>query len=184
MSQWEWKILKYYYYSMLHNNCTCTSSSEAGVSLEYCRNWATYVIMDFSSGSLTSTSDTHTRNIYQYLLHLFCIFRPFYLDLGMSCNYHTPAGSSNRGIFNSLSAMWNASSRFCLLLLVLALDKLTTSGLSAQRIAKNTTPLLQLVLKSFTSRVQPALKETDRQRESYGLDSETDLNYKQKTEAS
>lgn len=35
---------------------TCRWSSGAGMSLEYCRNWATYVIMDFSSGSGTSTS--------------------------------------------------------------------------------------------------------------------------------
>lgn len=55
--------------------------------------------------------------------------------------------------------MWKASSRFCLLVLVLALDRLTRLGLRAFRMARNKMPLLQLALKSFMLKVQPALKK-------------------------
>lgn len=72
----------------------------------------------------------------------------------------SPSGSSSLGILSSLSAMRKASSRFCLLLLVLALDRSTRSGRRAYRMARKTTPLLQLALKSFTLNVQPALRKT------------------------
>lgn len=108
--------------------------------------WNTNTLLSYGNIIFIENKSTHLKKTAQLTVHLH------------STNTHLPAGSSSLGMWSSLSAMWKASSKFCLFVLVRALVKSTTFGLRAWSIAKNTTPLLQLTLKSFTFRVQPALR--------------------------
>lgn len=65
-------------------------------------------------------------------------------------------------MWSSLSARWNASSRFSWLLLDWTSERSTSCGLREHRMAKKATPLLQLDLKSFILTEHPTL-ERERQ---------------------
>lgn len=133
--------------------------------------WNCSKLIVWKAGKRLIKKGKHMANLCESVLWAVKMFRQHQRDklqravdiswLGEVKLNHSPSGSSSLGILSSFSAMRKASSRFCLLLLVLALDRSTRSGRRAYRIARKTTPLLQLALKSFTFNEHPALRETN-----------------------
>lgn len=82
--------------------------------------------------------------------HIIQNYNKYHCEMPPNILSDSPWGSSRRGICSSCSARWNASSRFSWLLLDWTSERSTNWGLREDRMARKTSPLLQLDLKSFT----------------------------------